>query len=162
MNFLRQRSVTKKISTFYTNYLPRALMDSYFIKRVMTAIYYGRSFRDFDMYFKEKAPYLTDYEYVQAYERSPEGWHRWSETDCTATVIQWIYGEIGERDKVVDVGGGRGGLWKNYVYPENITICDIMDHQNPKLSPAVKFVRALAHETKFGAKEFDVACRRMF
>lgn len=156
-NFLKNRSFTKKVLNFYTNYLPSIFMDSYFIKKILAATYYGKSFRHFDMYFKEKAPYLTDHEYVKAYENSPEGWHQWSETDCTPDIIEWIYCQIRETDKVVDVGGGRGGLWKNYAYPENVTICDIIDHGVNELNPHLKSMKGLAHETKSRDKEFDVA-----
>jgi ubiquinone/menaquinone biosynthesis C-methylase UbiE len=123
----------------------------------MAAAYYGKSVRHFDMYFKEKAPYLTDREYVKAYETSPEGWHEWSGTDCTPNIVEWIHGQIETTAKVVDVGGGRGGLWKNYAYPENVTICDIIDHGVNKSNPQLRFVKGLAHETRFKDKEFDLA-----
>src|SRR5262249_48620332 len=157
LNVFRNRSFTKKLLHFYNNYLPAALMDSYFIKTLMGAIYYGKRFRDFDVYFKERAPYLTDEEYIKAYENSPEGWHPWSETDCTPIVVQWIYSHIRLTDKVVDVGGGRGGLWKHYAYPENVTICDIIDHGIQNVNGHLRFITGLAHDTKCRDKEFDVA-----
>lgn len=157
IKILKQRRFTKSIIKFYTRYLPAILTDNYYTKKLMALIYYRNGFKNFDMYFKEKAPYMTDEELIEAYKSSPEGWHDWSETDCIPKVINWIYSNIQDTDKIIDVGGGHGGLWRDYAYPQNVTILDIIDHSSSYLYRNFTYINALAHQTKLNDKEFDVA-----
>jgi len=133
--------------------LPPALRDSRWFMSLPFRIAYGKRARAF-LDFKEKAPSMTDEEFVQTYRTlGPVQMDRDIHVTpaCRAEVLKLVVGE-----DVLDVGCGKGAMAGELSASHRSTAVDIIIDPEIRLAhPNVRFLEANAEHLPFEDRSFD-------
>jgi len=147
------RNLTIKISNILDNWLPPIIRDSkYFV--YLPFKYLFRDKANIFFTFKQKAPYMSEAEYVKLYQEiDPYLIQRETSlnVECIHATIKSVIGQ-----KVLEVGCGNAFLAKKLSKRYSLTGVDILvDTSTRRENGHIQFINANAEHLPFGKNSFD-------
>lgn len=147
------RNLTTKISNILDNWLPPVLRDSKFFV-FLPFKYLFRDKADIFFTFKQKAPYMSEVEYVKLYQEiDPYLIQRETSLniECIRATIKSVIGQ-----KVLEVGCGNAFLAKKLSNKYLLTAADILvDTSTRRENGHIQFINANAEHLPFEKNSFD-------